>query len=149
MKLTLFTDYGLRTLMRLGSDPGRIFTTDEIAAEFRLSRHHLVKVVAKLRALGYVVTHRGGGGGFRLALNPAEVSIGAVARAMESRQPLVECFRADGGACVLTPGCRLRGRLAAAREAFFRELDGVTLAECIYPPRIARVSEPLAAAPDA
>lgn len=45
----------------------------------------------------------------------------------------MECFREDGGACVLTPRCRLKGRLAAAREAFLRELDGTTLAECAYP----------------
>jgi Rrf2 family nitric oxide-sensitive transcriptional repressor len=34
---------------------------------------------------------------------------------------------------VLTPRCRLRKRLAAAREAFLRELDTTTLAECAYP----------------
>jgi Rrf2 family nitric oxide-sensitive transcriptional repressor len=45
---------------------------------------------------------------------------------------VVECFRADGGACVLTPGCALRRRLAAAREAFLAELDRTTLADCRY-----------------
>jgi Rrf2 family nitric oxide-sensitive transcriptional repressor len=31
------------------------------------------------------------------------------------------------------PRCRLKGKLAAAREAFMRELDSTTLAECAYP----------------
>jgi len=44
----------------------------------------------------------------------------------------VECFRGDGGQCVLKPRCRLKARLAAAREAFMRELDATTLAECAY-----------------
>jgi hypothetical protein len=44
---------------------------------------------------------------------------------------LAECFRCDGGACVLAPCCRLNGRLAAAREAFLAELDA-TLEECVY-----------------
>jgi Rrf2 family nitric oxide-sensitive transcriptional repressor len=35
---------------------------------------------------------------------------------------------------VLTPRCRLKGKLAKAREAFLRELDETTLAECAYPP---------------
>ena len=46
---------------------------------------------------------------------------------------LVECFREDGGNCVLKPRCRLKAKLAAAREAFMRELDTTTLAECAYP----------------
>lgn len=145
MRLTLFTDYGLRTLMRLADDPDRLFTTEAIAEELRLSRHHLTKVVRCLRAAGYVTTLRGVGGGFRLAQPAHQIRIGAVARRLEGGQPLVECFRADGGACTLTPRCRLKGRLHQAREAFFRELDTMTLAECALPATSAR----LAAAPDA
>ena len=33
----------------------------------------------------------------------------------ERDQPLVECFRADGGACTLLPCCRLRFILKAGR----------------------------------
>jgi Rrf2 family nitric oxide-sensitive transcriptional repressor len=36
---------------------------------------------------------------------------------------------------MLTPRCRQKGKLAAAREAFLRELDATTLAECAYPAR--------------
>ena len=52
MRLTSFTDYGLRALMRLAGEPERSFTTDEIAREFRISRHHLVKIVAALAGAG-------------------------------------------------------------------------------------------------
>lgn len=133
MRLTTFTDFGLRALMRLAGDPDRLFTTDEIATEFAISRNHLVKVIQELASAGFVVTQRGAGGGFRLALPAEKIRIGEVVRSLESRQALVECFRVDGGACVLTPKCRLKGRFAKAREAFLRELDGTTLAQCAYP----------------
>ena len=133
MRLTMFTDFGLRALMRLAGDPDRGFTTDEIASQFAISRHHLMKVVRDLAAAGFVTTQRGAKGGFRLARPAEDITLGEVVRALESREALVECFREDGGACVLTPLCRLHGRLAAAREAFLRELDSTTLAECAYP----------------
>jgi Rrf2 family nitric oxide-sensitive transcriptional repressor len=133
MRLTAFTDFGLRALMRLAGEPDRSFTTDEIATEFELSRHHLIKVVQGLAEAGYVHTQRGAGGGFRLARPAAAITLGQVVRDLERDQPMVECFRADGGACVLTPQCRLRKRLAAAREAFLDELDATTLAECAWP----------------
>lgn len=133
MRLTGFTDFGLRALMRLAGAPDRSFTTDEIATEFELSRHHLIKVVQRLAEAGYVYTQRGAGGGFRLARPAEAITLGQVVRDLERDQPMVECFRADGGACVLTPQCRLRKRLAAAREAFLGELDTTTLAECAWP----------------
>ncbi|OAB54931.1 Rrf2 family transcriptional regulator [Phormidium willei BDU 130791] len=132
MRLTSFTDFALRTLMRLAGAPERSFTTEELARDFGVSRHHLTKVVGRLAAAGVVATRRGGGGGLRLA-RPAEgVTLGEVVRLLEGRQALVECFQADGGGCVLTPGCRLKAPLAAAREAFLRELDRTTLADCAY-----------------
>ncbi len=40
MRLTNFTDYGLRVLMRLAGEPDRSFTTEEVAREFHVSRDH-------------------------------------------------------------------------------------------------------------
>lgn len=133
MRLTSFTDFGLRALMRLAGEPERSFTTDEIATEFDISRHHLTKVVRELADAGFVRTQRGAGGGFRLARPANSITLGEVVRALERDQPVVECFRADGGACVLTPSCRLKRRLAAAREAFLQELEASTLADCAWP----------------
>ena len=132
MRVTSFTDFGLRALMKLAADPDASATTDEIATEFNLSRNHLAKVVQELARAGFIVTQRGAGGGFRLAQSPEDFTIGDVVRALEQSHALVECFQADGGKCVLTPTCRLKGHLARAQGAFYAELDKVTLAECAY-----------------
>ena len=135
MRLTTFTDFALRALMRLAGEPQRSFSTSEIAEEFGISRNHLAKVVRDLGSSGFITTQRGVGGGFSLARPPQAITLGEVVRALEEESALVECFRQDGGDCVLTPRCRLKSRLAAAREAFLRELDKSTLAECAYPAR--------------
>jgi len=138
MRLTSFTDFALRALMRLAGEPARSFSTGEIANEFGISRNHLAKVVRDLADTGFIATQRGAGGGFVLARPAQSISLGEVVRTLERRQGLVECFSADGGACVLTPRCRLKSRLAAAREAFMRELDATSLAECAWPATPAR-----------
>jgi Rrf2 family nitric oxide-sensitive transcriptional repressor len=143
MRLTAFTDYGLRTLMRLAGEPERLFTTDEIAREFGISRNHLTKVVRDLADAGIVATQRGGGGGFRLARPAGSISLGEVVRRLEARHAIVECFREDGGRCTVLPRCRLKARLRRAADAFLAELDRSTLAECaletpaLSPPRAA------------
>jgi Rrf2 family nitric oxide-sensitive transcriptional repressor len=135
MRLTSFTDFGLRALMRMAGEPDRSFTTEALAAELAISRHHLTKVVRDLADGEFVTTSRGAAGGLRLARPAEAIRLGEVVRRLEARHALVECFRSDGGACTLTPGCRLKGRLAAASEAFLAELDRTTLAECaVLPP---------------
>jgi Rrf2 family nitric oxide-sensitive transcriptional repressor len=140
MRLTAFTDYALRALMRLAGEPERTFTTDEIAHEFEISRNHLTKVVRELAEGGFVATHRGAGGGFKLARPADGITLGEVVRLLEARHAMVECFRADGGACVLTPRCRLKSKLVLAARAFISELDRTTLAECAYTARPAERS---------
>lgn len=133
MRLTSFTDYGLRMLMRMASAPDRAFSTAELADEFGLSRHHLTKIMQRLAQGGTVTTRRGGGGGATLARDPRAISVGAIMRLLEEGQPLVECFAATGGDCTLTGCCRLKARLRSAEAAFMADLDRSTLADIALP----------------
>ncbi len=99
-----------------------------------LSRNHLHKIVQDLVAIGIVKTIRGTGGGVLLAKEAGEIRIGAVVRALEEDQAIVECFRTDHGCCTLEPGCRLRPMLRKARETFYQALDAYTLADCLRGP---------------
>ncbi|MCL5778958.1 Rrf2 family transcriptional regulator [Limibaculum sp. FT325] len=134
MRLTSFTDYGLRMLMRMASAPGRAFSTAELAEEFRLSRNHLAKIMQHLARAGLIETRRGGGGGAILARPADEIRLGAVVRLLEEGQPLVECLGADGGACIIDGHCRLKGRLRIAEAAFLAVLDRSTLADVALQP---------------
>lgn len=135
MRLTTFTDYGLRALMRIGSDPGRDFSTAELAAEFGLSRNHLSKIVQRLVQGGIITTRRGGGGGARLARPADDIRLGEVVRLLETGQALVECMGPDHGACTITGHCRLKARLRTAEMAFLADLDRSTLADIALPKR--------------
>lgn len=134
MRLTSFTDYGLRVLMRMAGDPVRAFTTADLAAEFAVSRNHLAKVISALAGSGLLATRRGGGGGAMLARRPEDIRLGDVVALLEADQMLVECFSAGGNACTLTLRCRLKARLAHAEAAFIADLNLSTLADCIYRP---------------
>lgn len=138
MRLTLFTDYGLRALMRIAADPGRGHSTAELAAEFGLSRHHLAKIVQELTRAGILRTRRGGGGGATLARPAESITLGEIVRLLETGQPLVECLGtgAHSGAhsCTIDGRCRLKSRLRRAEAAFLAELDRSTLADILLDP---------------
>lgn len=132
MRLTLFTDYGLRMLMRMASEPGRPFTTADFAAEFAVPRNHLIKIVQRLARAGVVETRRGSGGGAMLAAPPEEIRLGAIVRLLEEEQAMVECMGV-GSNCRIESCCRLKGRLRGAEAAFLAELDRSTLADIALP----------------
>lgn len=129
MRLTSFTDYGLRALMRIASDPARAFSTAALAEEFGLSRNHLAKIVQRLSRAGFLVTRRGGGGGAMLARPPQEIRLGEIVQCLEADQCLVDCFRRGGGSCTIRTCCRLKARLRAAENAFVSSLNAATLAD--------------------
>lgn len=135
MRLTSFTDFGLRMLMRMASDPSRAFSTAELATEFGLSRHHLAKIMQRLSQAGLIDTRRGGGGGAILARVPSEIRLGDVVRHLESGQALVACFGPEVRGCSLDGRCRLKVRLRAAECAFLDDLDRSTLADIALAPR--------------
>jgi len=127
VKLNLFTDLGLRVLMRIAGEPNVVYSTGELAEDLEVSRNHLNKVVARMVKAGYITARRGKGGGISLAKPPVEIRIGDVIAELEHEIPIVDCFKADGGTCTLTSKCILTGRLADARRNFIVSLNQSTL----------------------
>ncbi len=142
MRLLSSTDFALRVLMRLSASPDTHVSTDTLARELVISRHHLHKIVQYLTEAGLVRTIRGAHGGVMLARPANEIKVGEVIRNHERDQALVECFRPDGGTCNLLPRCRLRGMLDGAKKAFYQYLDGYTLANCLVGPRLFAREQP-------
>jgi Rrf2 family nitric oxide-sensitive transcriptional repressor len=145
MRLTLWTDYALRTLIYVGAKGGRLSTIAEIAESFGVSKTHLMKVVNKLGQQGYIDTVRGKGGGIRLARAPGEIRIGAVVRETEEDLAVMGCL-AESGFCRIERCCVLRRALREATLAFLQTLDGYTLANLLAPG--ARLVHSLGIAPE-
>ncbi len=127
MHLTRYTDYGLRTLIYLALRPGELASIAQIAAAYRISENHMVKVVHHLSLAGLIETIRGRGGGIRLAHPASNIGLGHVVRATEPSLALVECQAGD--ACAIGGVCRLQGSMDEARDAMLTVFDRYSLAD--------------------
>ncbi len=132
MRLTVQTDYALRMLMHLAVNTDRLSTISEIAERYNISKNHLMKVAQTLSGKGIVGSVRGRSGGLRLACEPKDIKLGAVARSLEAGSALVECFPGGSGACMITPACKLKSILAEAQDAFYIALDRYTLDDLVW-----------------
>lgn len=126
MRLTRYTDYAIRVLLFLGSQPDRLCSIAEIAGAYAISQNHLMKVVNDLVNAGYLQSVRGRSGGIRLARPPGEINIGALVRHTEDDFDLVGC-----STCIIAPACGLTCVLDEALGAFMAVLDRHSLADVL------------------
>ena len=131
MRLTTRTNLAARLLMFCAANPDRVVRTADVAAVCNCSTNHLAVVVQRLQAEGYITTLRGRSGGVRLARPTDQISIGAVFRLFEADIPFAECFDAENNTCPLPEVCRLRNYVVRALDAFYHELDMVTLDDLV------------------
>jgi len=130
VRLTTYTDYGLRLLMYVALKDGELATIQEVADAYAISKNHLMKVAYNLGQYDYLETVRGRGGGLRLARAPERINLGDVVRRMEDDFAMVECFEATN-TCSITRACRLKGILGEALNAYLVVLDKYTLADLL------------------
>jgi Rrf2 family nitric oxide-sensitive transcriptional repressor len=135
MRLLRSTDLALRVLMRLAVAGDATPTTRQVAEDMDVPYTHAAKVVAELQHLGLLDARRGRGGGLALTEKGRTASVGAVVRTFEGDGDVVDCEGTSGTApCPLNSGCRLRGALRRAQEAFYAALDPVTVSEIVTAP---------------
>lgn len=127
MRLTTRTNLAARTLMFCAVNPDRLVRTSDIAARCNASLNHVAHVVKSLQAEGFVETLRGRTGGVRLARSADRICIGDVFRLFEADIPFAECFDPVTNTCPLSGTCRLRSYVERALNAFYHELDMITL----------------------
>ncbi len=125
MKLSQFTDFGLRSLMYLAQRPGQtVATITELSEQLDISRNHLVKVVQFLSNQKILSAQRGRGGGIKLATEPENLKIGQLVYLLEQRDCVIDCCRRN---CVLKGNCLLKIALTNAYLDFIKSLDQHTL----------------------
>src|SRR5262245_45170562 len=106
-------------------------TIDELAERLVVQRSHLAKVVQRLQHLEMLETVRGRAGGVLLPPAALQASLGGLVRRLEDDDEVVNCEQPP---CPLRTGCRLRGALRRAQEAFYATLDEMTIGDLLHSP---------------
>lgn len=140
MRLIVFSDYALRMLM-YAAGCNRLFTIEEVATAYGVSRTHMMKVANVLTRTGYLKAMRGRSGGLVLAKPLGKINLRELVEATEPDFALVECFGCNNH-CPITRSCKLKSALAEALEAFTKVLGRYTLADlAISPTEVRRLNQ--------
>ncbi len=92
MKLSTKGQYGLKAMISLGVyAKDDYMTIKEIASDVDVSDNYLEQLIALLRKAGYVKSRRGAQGGYKLAKDPKDISVGQILRVLEGSLAPTSC----------------------------------------------------------
>ena len=129
MRLSSLTDYAIVILSaaaRTGGDSHVSAAT--LAEETGVPLPTAQKLMGRLAAAGLLESLRGTGGGFRLARDPARISVADIIEAVEGPIAMTSCVEEGRHDCGLEQACRVRPHWGAVNLAVKGALGGVTLA---------------------
>ena len=132
MKLSTRARYGLRALIDLGLyGETEAVSIQSIAEREHISDSYLEQLMGKLKKAGLVVSSRGVLGGYRLARDASQISVGEVLRVLEGGLDAVVCpglSMEDGETCQDADCCvtkivwkRINDSINAAVDSFMLE----------------------------
>ena len=142
MKIGSKGDYGLRALIDLAEryDSGEIVQTKDIAERQVIPRDYLALIMVDLRRAGLVTSVRGAAGGYRLARDPKEITMGEALGRLEGTFTLLDCATDLGfDQCSLSLRCRMRNVWIEANRAVMEVLNSTTIGSLVT---TAQPSEP-------
>ncbi|MES2697171.1 MAG: Rrf2 family transcriptional regulator [Verrucomicrobiota bacterium] len=137
MKLSKRGEYALRTLINLGiaKDVGRtLVQVSELSENEQLPIKFLEQIMQTLKEGGLVTSVRGKFGGYRLAREPKEITIGSVVRLVDGPLAPIGCVSQSAYEKCTCPDeahCGLRMLMLDVRNAIAGILDRYTLADVV------------------
>lgn len=122
-------DYAILALCHLMKAAGGC-SARELASQYNLSRPFLANILKELCHHGFVESQRGIHGGYRLAKDPAAVTIDAIITALDGPFELMSCAKSDDAAsCTLVDVCPVKGPLRFVHDRLAAVLSETTLAD--------------------
>jgi Rrf2 family protein len=130
VRITARVDYAVRAALELAAVAPGALTCERIATAQNIPNRFLQAILGDLQHARLVTSQRGREGGYRLALPPSEISVARVMRVEQGFLAEVHGQRPEEVEYTGT-AAPLAGVWVAAREAYRRVLEEVTLADVV------------------
>lgn len=133
MKISTKGRYGLRALIDLAQyseiEPVSI---NSIAIRQGISERYLEQLMTLMKKAGLIKSIRGAGGGYVLAKDMSEISVGDVLRALEGNLETVECTAfSQEDTCEAAGGCVTKYVWQRINESIRQTVDEINLKQLV------------------
>lgn len=132
MKVSTKGRYALRMMLDLAEyQQDNYVSLKDIAARQNISKKYLEQIVPLLSRNGFLRTNRGNMGGYRLAKNPENYTVGDILRATEGSLAPVSCLEYEENDCPRAGECSTLFIWSGLYKVINDYLDNITLQNII------------------
>jgi len=131
MKLiTRDTDYALRAICKIAKEKGKVLSVKELTGLTKVPGPYLRKILQRLNKAGVLISHKGTGGGFKLARGKVNTRLFDLIVIFQGHFKLNECFFKKEK-CPDTGTCPLKKRIDKIEKNVIKELKEITIASLL------------------
>lgn len=130
MKISAKSRYALHLCLALAmQEPGSSLSVKTAAEREGVSEKYLEQILPVLVRSGLVVSRRGARGGYRLAMDPEDCTVGLILRTVEGSIAPVSCLDGPVNRCERCDSCATLDLWEQVDQAIGNVVDHVTLAD--------------------
>jgi len=132
MKISTKGRYAVRVMLDLAlHNTGECIKVKDIASRQGISEKYLEQIIAVLNRAGYVNSVRGAQGGYRIAKDPSEYTVGMILRLTEGSMAPVACLDEGAPDCDRCDTCETLEVWKELYAAINNVIDNVTIANLV------------------
>lgn len=132
MKISTKGRYAVRVMLDLAlHNTGECIKVKDIATRQGISEKYLEQIIAVLNRAGYVNSVRGAQGGYRIAKDPSEYTVGMILRLTEGSMAPVACLDEGAPDCDRCDTCETLEVWKELYAAINNVIDNVTIADLV------------------
>ncbi|HBA97171.1 MAG TPA: Rrf2 family transcriptional regulator [Lachnospiraceae bacterium] len=132
MKISTKGRYAVRVMIDLSEhNSGEYIPLMDIAKRQDISEKYLESIVSVLSKNDYLVSMRGKGGGYKLARQPEEYTVGEILRLTEGSFAPVACLEKKPNRCEKAPQCKTLKMWEEFEKIINEYFDGITIADLL------------------
>lgn len=134
MHISYKGDYALKAILELALGfPQEVLSLNELAVRLDIPSKFLEQILSDLKRTGFLQTRRGTRGGYRLAKDPGEITLGEVVRFIEGPVEPIACAQKESvyKGCRDIHSCVLREIWIQVAEATHKIIDTITFEDLV------------------
>lgn len=132
MKISTKGRYALRLMMDLAmNNTGEMVRIKDVAKRQDISEKYLEQIISVLKRAGFVKSLRGSQGGYQLAKEPSEYTVGMILRLTEGSMAVVSCLEDAENQCKRANQCVSLRLWSMIDKAVSDVIDNVTLQDMV------------------
>lgn len=141
VRLSNLADYAVVVMLRAARDPDCRISASLLAAETNLPAPTVAKIMNLLARAALLASHRGVGGGFRLARPAALITVADIVEAVDGPIALTHCLDHSEKDCSYEGHCGMRPHWRLINGAVRSALSAVSLDQLARPRAPAVIAE--------